>query len=452
MVMSITITKSSPVLVGPSTAPATPVTDNTINLSSFDKDFAFLPATSFHVFKHGTHKPAAETVRTALSHALTHYFPLAGRFVKDGDDDNGSGDLRIACTGEGVAFVAASANCTLDDVKLFDPPFGEQLLEELSANNLIGVEGFRESDPLLLMQVTEFTCGGFIVEVTWNHGIADGVGSAQFLRAVAELARGLPQPSILPVGGYGCGDDSLPENPALVATVEKTMSTMEHQEFAYLDITIPSSCINRIKVEFAGHDNGDGEPCTAFEAVTAVLWQCRTRVVMSDPKTPTLLMFAVNVRKEVGAKYGYYGNCITSAVAVPASGEVANGDIRDVVKLIKHAKQQILCHFKNAGGVPPLGVSSIEEPQVLGGLSSTEQLEEMFRYSAFVVSSWQNIGVDAVDFGGGSPARVMGHMAMAAPNCVTCLPYKGKDGANVLARCVKEKDVDAFLGEVAKFV
>ena len=52
----------------------------------------------------------------------------------------------------------------------------------------------------------------------------------------------------------------------------------------------------------------------------AVLWQCRTRAVMSDPDTPAPLIFAANVRKHAGAKRGYYGNCITSAVVVRRAG------------------------------------------------------------------------------------------------------------------------------------
>lgn len=56
----------------------------------------------------------------------------------------------------------------------------------------------RRGDPLLLMQVTEFSCGGFTVAVTWNHAVADGKGMAQFLQAIGELARGMPAPSVLP--------------------------------------------------------------------------------------------------------------------------------------------------------------------------------------------------------------------------------------------------------------
>jgi hypothetical protein len=225
MPMSVTVTKSSPVLVGPSTAPAEATSH--INLSSFDMALAFFPVTSFHVFDGAIDAPA-ETVGRALSRALVHYFPVDG------------GGLRIACTGEGVAFVAASADRSLADAGLLDgapPPLD---LDELAVS--LGAEGFRPSDPLLLLQVTEFACGGFVVVVTRNHAPADGTGFAQFMRTVGELARGMPRPSVLLVS---CGDDSLPELPPLVAAMEKALVTLEPRDFAYLDITVPSTCIDR---------------------------------------------------------------------------------------------------------------------------------------------------------------------------------------------------------------
>ncbi|RLM98310.1 benzyl alcohol O-benzoyltransferase-like [Panicum miliaceum] len=450
MTMSVVVTKSSPVLVGPSTAPA--AAGQYINLSSFDRALAFFPVTSFHVFDRAIPRPA-ETVRAALSRALVHYFPVAGRVAVGGE---GGGRLRIACTGVGVAFVAASADRPLADFGLLDPPSGAPLLDELAVG--LGADGFRPSDPLLLVQVTEFACGGFVVAVTRNHAIADGTGFAQFMRAVGELARGLPRPSVLPVS---CGDDSLPELPPLVAAMEKALVVLEPRDFAYLDITIPSRCVDRIKAGFAGHAAAapDDGPCTVFEAVMAVLWQCRTRAVMpEDPSSPAPLIFAANVRKHAGAKPGYYGNCITSAVAVPTSGEVANGDINDVVRLIKRAKQPIPHQFKRNSSVAAVTAGDEEEgpggkhKQEEGGGLSAEQVDVMFGYNAFDVTSWRNLGADAVDFGGGRPARVMCRMdRMPVPHCVACLPCRRKDGANVLARCVREEHVDAFLGELAKF-
>ncbi|XP_006653186.3 acyl transferase 15-like [Oryza brachyantha] len=434
------VTKSSPLLVGPAIEPDQRTTPpaagvRTIDVSSFDKPLAFSPFTSFAIFTQAIREPA-ETIRKALSRALVHYPPIAGRAVVGAGDE-----IRIACTGEGVEFVAARASCALADVGLFDQPFAA-LLRELAVDYAAG--HCREADPLLLMQVTVFSCGGFVVGTTWNHVVADGTGIAQFLQGVGDLARGLPRPSVPPVC---CGDTPpLPELPPLVTALEKGVVSQEHKDFVYLDITVPSSCIDRIKAEYRA-GNPDDEACTVFEAVTAVLWQCRTRAVMSDDSgaadTPAPLIFAANVRKHVGAMDGYYSNCITSQVVAPTSRVVADSDINDVVRIIKRAKKQILAQF-----IAPAG-----EEKGDGGVSA-EQLADgaLFGYSSFYVLSWRNLGFGEADFGGGTPARVMCHVdPSSAPSCVACLPCATKDGASVLSRCVKEEHVDAFVAELAKF-
>ena len=49
------------------------------------------------------------------------------------------------------------------------------------------------------MQVTEFSCGSFVVGLICCHALADGLGAAQFINAVGDYARGLPKPRVSPV-------------------------------------------------------------------------------------------------------------------------------------------------------------------------------------------------------------------------------------------------------------
>jgi hypothetical protein len=73
----------------------------------------------------------------------------------------------------------------------------------------------------LIDQVTTFTCGGFVIGLRTNHAVADGTGAAQFLNAVGDLARGLPEPRVKPVWGRDSFPDPdiklgpLPELPVL---------------------------------------------------------------------------------------------------------------------------------------------------------------------------------------------------------------------------------------------
>jgi hypothetical protein len=142
--LRVIVTKPRPLLVRPSTEQSTPA--DHIKVSSFDKPLAFSSFSSFHVLDGAIHEPT-ETIKRALSRAQDHFRLIAGRVVV-GDDD---GDLSIACTGEGVEFVAVTANCALVDVKLFDPPFAG-LLKDLAIE--YPEAGCRVTDPLLLMQVT----------------------------------------------------------------------------------------------------------------------------------------------------------------------------------------------------------------------------------------------------------------------------------------------------------
>ncbi|KAL5215095.1 hypothetical protein ABZP36_004247 [Zizania latifolia] len=367
------VTKSSPpVLVGPSG----PTSAVTIRPTSTDMSRLGMSFTSFHVLEGRVHE-LAETIRRPLSRALVHYYPFAGR-VSGG---NGK-DAVFSCTGEGVVFVAATTNCTLEDVRFLEAP----LLIPLG-DLAVGYGGqCRVSDPLLMMQVvTEFACGGFVVGVTWHHGLADGFGLAQFLCAVGELARGLPSPSVVPVR-Y---DESLPDIPQLFNLLRQSAAgnNPEHVDFAYCDVTIPWSFVNRVKAEFSSRVAD--RRCSVFEVVTAAIWQSRTRAIdghRGGSLAP--LVFAANMRKHVGAKDGYYGNCITSQLVAATGDAVADGDIVDVVKLIKDAKERI----------PELLANRQLAAVVDDGL-----IEALCGYSALYVSSWAGIGFDGVDFGGGRP-------------------------------------------------
>ncbi|TVU07297.1 hypothetical protein EJB05_47347, partial [Eragrostis curvula] len=429
--MSSVVTRSSPpVLV----VPSKPTPAGNLPLTSTDKSRLFFSFTSFHVFERQLHEPA-ETIRRALSEALVHYYPVAGRLAAGAN--SGDQDVHIACTGEGVAFVSATAICTLQEIRFLRTPL------VISMDDLVVRYGgpCEPSDPLVTMQVTEFTCGGYVVGVTWNHGIADAFGLAQFLQAVGEMARGLPSPSVVPVR-Y---DDSFPDIPQLIsAMVKRSPAGLEafnsmtmRMSFAYCDVTIPWSFINRIKEEFRSRNGGRRAACTSFEVVTAAIWQCRTRAINLEPDAPTPIVFSANVRKFVGAKDGYYGNCVISQLVEATSGAVANGAIVDVVSLIKDAKESI-----------PGTLAESREPEV-----DDELIDALFGYNTLVVTTWGGIGLDKVDFGSGTPARVVPNKeAPDAAICFPCTPCASSDdnGANVVGFCVTDEHVQEFNAELAR--
>ncbi|PUZ40598.1 hypothetical protein GQ55_9G437600 [Panicum hallii var. hallii] len=434
---SITVLKSSPAIVVPSEAEpeaaVAPKAGETVGLSSFDKRAGPFPVTMLLAYDRPIHEPV-ETIKRSLSRALAHYQPMAGR-LSNGDDAG------IVCSGEGVLFVGARASCDLEELLDDQKGGAARFVKDLALS--YPSEPCRESDPLLLVQVTEFTCGGFVLGVTWNHVAADGAGMAQFLQAVGELARGVSPPSVSPVRHW---DDSIPGLPAPMATAQKPSSSAARgpQDMVRLDVTIPWSLISDIRA--AGVSAG-GKPCTVFEAVAAVLWKCRTRASLSavDPRSPAPLLFPCNLRALVGASAGYYGNCTVVQVVSATTGVVADSAIGDLVGLIRLAKEK----------VPDVLRPSSDDGNSNGGGRGQEQEEgppvQFTMYNVLAVLSWRNLGFEAADMGSGGASRVMWDADPMAPGCVACPPRKGRDdGVSVSSICVKPEHADAFLGELAK--
>ena len=319
------ISKSPMVVVRPS-EPVTGTDGSEIHLTAYDKIFAG-PVMAFFVFKNPIHEPA-ETVRRGLSRALVHYYPIAGRLAVGATSN---GEVVIKCNGKGVSFVAASANCAIKDVpELCDP----SLQEELALYPSVG-SSHSESEPLMMMQVTVFSCGGFVVRIMWNHLLCDGTGLVQFFRAVGELDRGLASPSVVPVRQ---GDSLELGLPPFSTSFMRFVATLNPSRRAFLDITVPSSLVNHIKHMFW---TSQGRSCSVFEAVAAVLWRCRTHAILPDQGALVALMFMANPRKYARAKEGFYGNCVTIHLVTETSEMVANRNIIDLVKMIQHAKGQV---------------------------------------------------------------------------------------------------------------
>ncbi|MFS7908549.1 putative benzyl alcohol O-benzoyltransferase [Helianthus anomalus] len=104
-------------------APATPTPREVKLLSDIDDQEGFrcvIPIIHFHRRnpRMGNKNPAS-VIREALAKVLVFYYPLAGR-LKEGP----GGKLMVDCTGEGVLFIEAEADVTLEQFgKTLHPPF-----------------------------------------------------------------------------------------------------------------------------------------------------------------------------------------------------------------------------------------------------------------------------------------------------------------------------------------
>nr|GMD94415.1 methanol O-anthraniloyltransferase-like [Ipomoea batatas] len=241
-------------------------------------------------------KDPVEVIRDALAEALVWYYPLAGRLVQGPEDK-----FMVDCSGEGILFVEADSNFSLEDLgDAIKPPclyYKELLYRAPGSDEMLGC-------PLMLVQVTRLICGGFVVAIRINHVLCDGLGLAQFVKAVEELA----QDSALQV------------------------TTQHHQN-------------------------------SQFDLITACIWRARTRALDLNGDQTTSVVCTINVRDKGPPELrdGYYGNAVVFPAAVTEARRLYDNPLDYAVNLIEEAKGRAnedyirsMVNFMASKGRPPI--------------------------------------------------------------------------------------------------
>lgn len=416
-------------------------------------------ARTLHVFKGGN----STVIREAFGKALVPYYPLAGRLKFSAHNNQ---LLQIDCSGQGIWFVEASADCTLLDVNYFDEASAlddttfDKLLPQLTP---LPVSNDSFSDPpLVLVQVTEFKCGGYVMGLTFCHSICDGLGAAQFLKAVGEFARGVEKLSVAPVWcrelllplpqkGVAEDNSSMPPPPLTIPVPDQRL---EHASF-----DIPLDEINQLKHEVIQELNMDQNVfCSSFEIIAATLWRHRTRAILNitdDKKTSSntsfipaddagdeevKLVFFANCRQLVPLPEGFYGNCFFPVTVTASNKVVAEASLAEVVKLIKDAKADLPAEFSqwlNNKTNKPTNDDQFNDPFAPG---------QGVGYNTLFVSEWGRLGFNEVDYGWGKPVHVIPVQGSAViPVGIVSKQPLPKTGIRLMTWCVHSHHLHTFL-------
>ncbi|KAJ7962429.1 Benzyl alcohol O-benzoyltransferase [Quillaja saponaria] len=365
-------------------------------------------------------KDPAKVICEAVGKALVPYYPFAGRLIEEGPNKK----LTVDCNEEGVLFIEAEANVTLDQLGHIILPLTGPFLDEF-LHDLPGCEGIIGC-PLLLFQVTRLLCGGFVFAVRINHTMADAPGMMQFLNAIAEFAHGATEPSVSPVWERHLLNARDPPRINL-----DTNQVMEVQPKMVIEtFYFGPSEINAIKKHVE-------ERCTTFELLTACLWKCRTEALELEPEQIVRLSFVVNLRwkkhKNLHVPSGYYGNAFGFPVVISKAGDLCKNSLGYVVELVKKTKAQMSENY----------VKSVADFMVIMG--QPESLK-----GNFFVSDVTRVGYGELDFGWGKPVcagpcRVSRHLA-----CVYRRHRnRGEDGIAVPI-CLPELAMARFCQELKK--
>ncbi|KAJ4724414.1 Benzyl alcohol O-benzoyltransferase [Melia azedarach] len=375
-------------------------------------------------------KDPVKVIREALSKALVFYYPVAGRLL-----EGPNRKLMVDCNGEGVLFVEADANFKLEQLgDSIRPPFPYE--EEV----MYGIPGFTEiiGRPLLFIQVTRLTCGGFILALLFNHTIFDAPGFLQFSKTLMEFAGGADSPSLMPVWQREVLSARDPPQVTCIHHEYEKINESKDDQLAKAKPVEPIKSfyfgpkeINSIRNHVAPHLQN----ASKFELVTACVWRCRTIALELDPDQIVRLSSVVNVR---GKHYnilplGYYGNAFAYPAVCTKVDDLCKNPLGYAVELVKKAKAKMSEEY----------MKSVADYMVI-----MERPMFTIEGNFFVSNISTVLAFEELDFGWGGP--VYAGPAGALPLLSFQLKYKNKDGEDgiLVLLCMSHASMERFEKEL----
>ncbi|XP_010548604.1 PREDICTED: spermidine hydroxycinnamoyl transferase [Tarenaya hassleriana] len=429
-----------------SVQPAEPTWTGRLSLTEWDQvgTITHVPTVYFY------NKPpenfnVVETLKSSLSRALFHFYPLAGRLRW-----LPKSRLELECNGAGIPFVEAESESELSGFGDFSPsPEYENLVPQVNYENPI------EKIPLLLVQLTRFRCGGLCLGVNISHAVVDGQSALHFISEWARISCGQP----LGTAPYldrrilRAGEPPAVKPPPLdLKELEQPplmIGAEDNVEERKKDTTVAMLKLDRADVEKLRERANKSEfsdstrSFTRYEAVTGHVWRSACKARGHFPQQPTALGVCIDSRSRMQPPLpqGYFGNATLDVIAVSTSGELISNPLGYAVRKIREAIKKVNDEYVRSEIEYLKNQEDLKKFQDLHALGSTEG--PFYGNPNLGVVSWLTLPIYGLDFGWGKEVY-MGPGTHDFDGDSLLLPDHEDAGSVVLALCLQVAHMEAF--------
>ncbi|EEF47341.1 fatty alcohol:caffeoyl-CoA acyltransferase [Ricinus communis] len=366
----------------------------TMFLSNIDQVLNF-DVQTLHFFASHEDFPShvvAEKLKTSFEKLLLPYDFLAGRLKMNTE----AGRFEFDCNGAGAGFVVASSERRLEEVG--DLVYPNPAFDQLIVKSLDILE--KEDQPLCIIQVTSFKCGGFVMGISTNHATFDGISFKTFLENLAAVLADKPL-AVIP-----CNDRQLlaarspphvafphPEmlklNTALGQESNSQVFDLTKEALDFKVFQLTSGDIFNLKEKA----KTDAEArVSGFNVVTAHVWRCKalsydeSNNKGQDLERVSTLLYAVNIRARLipPLPASYAGNAVLTAYASAKCRDLKEGPLSRLVEMVREGAKRMNDEYAK---------SVIDWGEINKGFPNGE----------FLVSSWWKLGFDEVEYPWGYP-------------------------------------------------
>ncbi|XWS56393.1 hypothetical protein CRYUN_Cryun09bG0081600 [Craigia yunnanensis] len=324
-------------------------------------------------------------LKKSLSETLNILYPFSGTI-----NDN----MFIDHFNEGVPFLSARVNCRLSEFLKHH--------EIESLNKLLPCQPFTKElnneVPLLVCQVTIFSCGGIALGLGMSHKITDVQTGLNLVNVWSTICRGsnhnVGYPSLAEASLIFPPRNPMPQNYLLL------MENLWFTEANYITkrFTFDAKAIAKLRAMAKGEH--EAAP-PRIQAISGFIWKCSMAVsrAISGSAKPSILVQAVSLRprRKPNLLNNSIGNLFWWASCATNLADETGTKLSELVDLMRESVAAFDDEYLN----------SLQGEEGFEAIAEYfNQLETMFsseKPDIFAFTSWCNLGFYKLDFGWGSP-------------------------------------------------